>query len=150
MARKLKLYLDTSVPSAYLDFDKPERQKETKDFWNRMNQYEVYISDFVLKEIEKTTNQKRKEELLDIIKSFKVLNGESDDIKELIQKYVANGAIDIVEDAIHVAIAVVNEIGILVSWNYKHLVNLKTKREVNAINLSNGYNPIEIVDPSML
>lgn len=150
MARKLKLYLDTSVPSAYLDFDKPERQRETKDFWDRINQYEVYISDFVIKEIEKTKNQKRKEKLLEIVKTFRVLNGESDEIKELIQEYVANKAIDIVEDAIHVAIAVVNEIGILVSWNYKHLVNLKTKREVNAINISNGYNPIEIVDPSML
>lgn len=148
--RKLKLYLDTSIPNAYLDSGKPERQMETKEFWSRINQYEVYISDFVLKEIQKTPNQKRREDLLELVKPFKVLEGENDEVKELTQKYFAVGAIAIVEDAIHVAIAVVNGIGILASWNYKHLVNLKTKRDVNAINLMNGYNPIEIIDPSML
>lgn len=150
MVRKLTIYLDTSVPNAYLDFEKPERQVETKDFWNRMNQYEIYISGLVLKEINRTLNQKRKEDLLNLVKSFKVLNGETDEVKELAQNYVTSGAIAIVEDAVHVATAVVNGIGILVSWNYKHLVNLKTKRDVNAINLMNGYNPIEIVDPSMI
>lgn len=150
MVRKLTIYLDTSVPNAYLDSEKPERQEETKDFWNRMNQYEIYISGLVLKEINRTLNQKRKEDLLNLVKSFKVLNGETDEVKELAQNYVTSGAIAIVEDAVHVATAVVNGIGILVSWNYKHLVNLKTKRDVNAINLMNGYNPIEIVDPSMI
>ena len=79
-----------------------------------------------------------------------ILNGERDDVKELTQNYVINNAIGIVEDAVHVAIAVIYKIGILASWNYRHLVKLKTKREVNAINLMNGYNTIEIVDPSML
>jgi len=85
-----------------------------------------------------------------LVKPFNVLNGEKDDIRELTQMYIMNGAIAIVEDAIHVAIAVINKIGILASWNYRHLVKLKTKREVNSINLINGYNTIEIVDPSML
>jgi predicted nucleic acid-binding protein len=150
MIRKLAIYLDTSVPNAYLDFDRPERQMETKDFWNRMNQYEAYISDFVLKEINKTQEQKRKDDLLSLVKPFKVLNGETDEVKELVQNYVSSGAIAILEDAIHVAITVIHGIGILVSWNYKHLVNLKTKRDVNAVNLMKGYNPIEIADPSMV
>ena len=84
------------------------------------------------------------------MKPFTVLTGERDDIKELTQHYVMNNAIAIVEDAVHVAIAVIYKIGILVSWNYRHLVKLKTKQEVNAINLKNGYNTIEIVAPSML
>ncbi|MDI6784984.1 MAG: PIN domain-containing protein, partial [bacterium] len=109
--KKLKIYLDTSVPNAYLDSDKPERQRETKEFWNKLEQYDVYISDFVIKEIKKTPNQKRKEELLNLIKPFKILLGESDEIKGLAQKYIENKAILIVEDAIHVAIAVVQEVG---------------------------------------
>ncbi len=115
-----------------------------------MNQYEVYISDFVLKEIEKTPQEKRKRDLLTLVEPFNVLNGEGDSIRELTQMYIMNEAIAIIEDAIHVAIAVVNKICILASWNYRHLVKLKTKREENSINLKNGYNTIEIVDPSML
>ena len=84
------------------------------------------------------------------MKPFKVLTGESEEVKELTQDYVINKAIAIIEDAIHVAIAVTHGVGILVSWNYKHLVNVRTKREVNAISLMSGYNPMEIVDPSML
>lgn len=35
----------------------------------------------------------------------------------------------------------------LISWNYRHMVNLKVKRAVNAINLKLGYRPIEILSP---
>ena len=147
---KTEIYLDTSVPNAYLDNTKPERQRDTIEFWNRLNQYEVYISDFVLKEINQTKQRSRREELLNLVKPFTALIGEREDIKELTQHYVMNNAIAIVEDAVHVAIAVIYKIGILASWNYRHLVKLKTKREVNAINLMNGYNTIEIVAPSML
>ncbi len=148
--RKIEIYLDTSVPNAYLDDTKPERQKETVEFWTKLDQYHVYISDFVLKEIQQTPQQKRREDLLNLVKPFDVLNGERDDVRALTQRYVMSGAIAIVEDALHVAIAVVYKIGILASWNYRHLVKLKTKRAVNALNLMNGYNTIEIVDPSML
>lgn len=55
-----------------------------------------------------------------------------------------------IEDAVHIAIATVNSMDILVSWNFRHIVNLKTKREINAINLLNGYGHLEIVEPSML
>jgi predicted nucleic acid-binding protein len=150
MLKKIDIYLDTSVPNAYFDPNKIERQKETKEFWNRLNQYEVYISDFVLKEIEKTPQEKRKKDLLALVEPFNVLDSEKDSIRELTRMYTINGAIAIVEYAIHVATAVINKIGILASWNYRHLVKLKTKREVNSINLKNGCNTIEIVDPSML
>lgn len=150
MLKRVDIYLDTSVPNAYFDFNKIERQKETREFWNRLNQYEVYISDFVLKEIEKTQQKKRKKDLLTLVKPFNILNGKRNDIRELTQMYIMNDAIAIVEDAIHVAIAVIYKVGILASWNYRHLVKLKTKRKVNSINLMNGYNTIEIVDPSML
>jgi hypothetical protein len=37
-----------------------------------------------------------------------------------------------------------------VSWNFEHIVKLKTKREINAINVLLGYNQIEIIEPAML
>ncbi|GAK50851.1 hypothetical protein U14_02092 [Candidatus Moduliflexus flocculans] len=48
----MKIYIETSVPNAYLDSTKPERQQETQTFWKRLSGYQVYISDFVVKEIQ--------------------------------------------------------------------------------------------------
>jgi hypothetical protein len=51
-------------------------------------------------------------------------------------------------DARHLAVAVVARVDAVVSWNLRHMVKLKTRREVNAVNLLNGYPVIEIVTPS--
>lgn len=85
-----------------------------------------------------------------LIKDFEILQSDSKEILELSQDYISQKAVKIVEDAVHIAIAAVNGIDVLVSWNFKHIVNVKTKREVNAINLLNGYGQLEIVEPSML
>lgn len=50
-------------------------------------------------------------------------------------------------DALHVASAVVADRDVVVSWNLRHLVKVKTRREVNAANLLNGYRTIEIATP---
>jgi len=51
------------------------------------------------------------------------------------------------DDALHIAIASVNNLDVIVSWNYKHIVKLKTKREVTGINALLGYKEIEIYSP---
>jgi len=51
---KLKIYLDTSVISAQFDDRNPDRRMLTEEFWMRIPQYEVYVSDLTLDEIEKT------------------------------------------------------------------------------------------------
>ena len=71
-------------------------------------------------------------------------------ITDLAQEYLHEGAIPVIEDAIHIAVATTNDLDVVVSWNYKHMVNLSAKRKVNAINTLKGYHPIEILDPSML
>ena len=88
--------------------------------------------------------------VLELIKEFGILQSDTKEIQELSQSYFSRKAVAIVEDAIHIAVATVSGIDVLVSWNFKHIVNLKTKREVNAVNLLNGYGQLEIVEPSML
>ncbi|MEW6068479.1 MAG: hypothetical protein AB1610_09340 [Nitrospirota bacterium] len=51
------------------------------------------------------------------------------------------------DDAFHVAIAVVHKMDIMISWNMEHMVKLKTRREVKAVNILEGYNEIEICTP---
>ncbi|OGO85052.1 MAG: hypothetical protein A2Y22_06200 [Clostridiales bacterium GWD2_32_59] len=50
----------------------------------------------------------------------------------------------------HIAYAVVNNIDYIVSWNFKHFVNIKTINMVNSINMVLGYRQVQIVPPSML
>ncbi|HEA64538.1 MAG TPA: hypothetical protein ENI02_00110 [Candidatus Aminicenantes bacterium] len=53
-------------------------------------------------------------------------------------------------DALHLAIAVVNKKDILLSWDFAHLVSSKVERKVNAYNLISGYSRIRIVSPQNL
>lgn len=44
-------------------------------------------------------------------------------------------------------LAVVHDLDYIVSWNYKHMVNIAVRRLVNSTNIRMGYNPIEIISP---
>lgn len=152
MPRKLKLYLDTSVPNAYLDVKNPYRRGTTKQFWSKLKNYQVFVSELTIKEINAAQNEELRHNLLELMKDFDCLSTEDEEVRMLAEEYVLRGIIPVkyVTDAIHIAVATVNSLDILISWNYEHIVKLKTKRGVNAINALLGYNPIEIIDPAML
>ncbi len=152
MARKIKIYLDTSVPNAFLDDKNPIRQDVTKALWTKLDQYDVFISDIVIEEMEATGDEVIRKKLLDLIKGFTILSGKGEEIATLTEEYITRKIIPVkhIEDAAHIAIATVCSLDVLVSWNFAHIVKLKTKREVNAVNLVVGYNQLEIVEPTML
>ncbi|MEW6481580.1 MAG: PIN domain nuclease [bacterium] len=152
MARKPKLYLDTSVPNAYFDEKNLYRQEITRQFWLKLKEYQILISDLVIREMEATGDKKLRENLIKLVKDFDSLSTKSEEIRILSEEYVSRGIIPVkhIEDAIHIAVATVNSADILASWNFEHIVKLKTKREVNAVNILLGYDPIEIVEPAML
>lgn len=50
-------------------------------------------------------------------------------------------------DALHVAMATIGGADVLVSWNFKHIVNLGKIRLFNAVNLEQGYKVLEIRTP---
>jgi len=51
------------------------------------------------------------------------------------------------EDCFHIALATINKVDILVSWNFKHIVNVFRIRGYNAVNLKLGYTQIDIRSP---
>jgi len=152
MPRKVKLYLDTSIPNAYFDANSPYRQEITKQFWSKLGDYQVFVSELTIREINATQNEELRGKLLELIKDCERLSARGEEVRRLAEEYVLRGIIPVnyITDAIHIAVAVINALDVLVSWNYQHIVKLKTKRGVNAINVLLGYNPIEIVDPAML
>jgi hypothetical protein len=54
------------------------------------------------------------------------------------------------DDCIHIATATISKVDLLVSWNFKHIVNIQRIRGYNSINLKNGYSTLEIRSPKDL
>ena len=84
---KLRIYLDTSVFSAYFDHRVTDRQIETEEFWRRLNQFEVSTSELAQQELEQTpdSDQKKKfQTLLDEVTVFPI----TDEMERLAQAYL--------------------------------------------------------------
>ncbi|MBA7614548.1 hypothetical protein ES703_21814 [subsurface metagenome] len=132
----MKIYLETSVINFLFAEDAPEKMKITQEFFNVINEYEVFISDIVLLEIEQATEQK-KELLSNVINEYKMRALESSEqVENLAKVYVDKGIIPkkYYNDALHIAIATKYKMDAIVSWNLTHIVKFKTKFQVKAIN----------------
>lgn len=73
----------------------------------------------------------------------------SQEAEELAAAYIEDGAVEVRmrADALHIALATVARVDVLVSWNFKHIVNLKRIHAYNAVNLKKGYPLLEIRTP---
>jgi len=73
----------------------------------------------------------------------------TEEVTELSKKYLSEGVLakSKLVDAQHIAIATVNNVDLIVSWNFKHIVNIDKIRGFNAVNLKMGYSIIDIRSP---
>jgi len=150
--KRESLYLDTSVPSAYYDERAKERNEATIRFWKEvLPDYKVYISEFTIRELNNTKDENLKRRLRKLVKSFRELKSNKK-IRNLANTYIARGVFPekYLDDALHVAIATYYEICYLVSWNFEHLVKVKTRKLVNSVSILEGFKEIEIVSPREL
>ena len=147
---KLKIYLDTSVISALFDERTPERLALTKVAWERLVDCDVFISETVLDEL-KNTSPLLRDKMLAVVSDFTILP-ISNSAKNLAGLYIEQGIFPAkyLDDALHVALASTNQISILLSWNFTHLVKIKTRRMVGLINSAQNYIPVEIISPPEL
>jgi predicted nucleic acid-binding protein len=158
--RKLEIYFDTSIISFLYADDSPEKRDITHEFFNKyLNQYDAYISRFVIAEIENTTDSILKEKLLRIISTYpinliEIQEYDETQIFELANEYINKGIIpkQKFDDAIHISICTVNEFDILLSWNFRHIANIKKQIQINNVNKEQGYlkelyllNPMEVI-----
>jgi predicted nucleic acid-binding protein len=152
--KKLKLYLDTSVISHLDAPDAPEKEADTKRLWEdiKAGKYEVVISDENIAEIEKCSEPKRsfmRSALAGIDYDFAKKN---DEIKRLSKLYVQIGGLPpkSSEDSLHIAIATVYGCNIILSWNFRHIVNLRAMTAVDSVNVKEGYSDVRILSPTMI
>lgn len=152
--KKLKIYLDTSVISHLQAGDVPEKMGKTLKFWDCIEQgeYDVYISDLVAAEIEECPEPKKSYFTQKVDSAPLEVVEISDEMVILAEKYVSEGVFSskYMDDATHVAAASVIGCTAIVSWNFKHIVKLKTIIGVNGINRLMGYGEIEIITPEII
>ena len=123
---------------------------QTKQFWEHIDSYDVFISELVIDEI-KGAAQPLQDKMMECASGFKSLS-ITDEVQYLAELYIKNGIFPekYSADALHTALASTSQIGILLSWNFTHLVKVKTRRMVALINTIHNYNPIEIITPPEL
>lgn len=152
---KLKVYLDTSVISHLQQEDVPEKMQETLTLWEQFKErkdVEVVISDLVIREISRCSEPKLSF-LLDKLSEINYTVVEvSEEERQLADTYLQNGVLreKSLDDLTHIAIATLNHCRYIISWNFKHFVNPKTIKAVNAINLSLNLSQVDIFPPSMM
>ncbi|MCL2631425.1 MAG: PIN domain-containing protein [Firmicutes bacterium] len=152
--KKLKIYLDTSVVSHLFAEDVPSKMADTQKLWDsiKLGAYDVYISGTTAIEIQSCAEPKRRamvEKLKEI--DYHALQ-ETDEIINLAEEYIKNQVLTkkSLDDCMHIAFAVVSNCDIIVSWNFKHLVNYRTINKVKIVNAINRYKEISIISPTML
>lgn len=149
--KKIRCYLDTTVLNFAFADDAVEKKEITLTFLKNLPQLaeEVFISDEVIREISRASDPK-KSRLEGLLREINPTLVEIDvEIEELSERYVKEGIIPerYRSDALHIAAATVHEIGVIVSWNFEHIVKLKTKTMVNGVNKLLGYHDLEICSP---
>ena len=151
--RRLKIYIETSTWNFVFAEDSPEKMAITKDFFEvvRRGVYEIYISDIVLLEIERAKDDIRRK-LSGLINEYRPKEIQSsDEIEDLAQEYLAKKIVPSHkrEDALHIAIATVEELDAVVTWNYRHMANLRKAELFYSVNVEMGYHKrLEIITPT--
>jgi predicted nucleic acid-binding protein len=144
----IKVYVDTSVFGGCFDTEFEEGSNKLMEEF-RSGLKTLVISDLTLRELEDAPPNVR--DLVGKIptehKEYVVLNDEA---RGLAQLYIKEGAVSekYLADAQHIAIATVNKIDVLVSWNFKHIVNLTRIKLYNSVNLKYEYQLLEIRTPN--
>ncbi|MFL6201508.1 MAG: PIN domain protein [Thermoanaerobaculia bacterium] len=142
-----RIYTDTSVVGGCLDDEFSTYSLQLFDRF-RAGLDILVLSDLTLAELGGAPPQVR--EVLQTVPGSMLEEVTFDrEASQLAQEYLAAGVIGAahLEDARHIATATVQRVDILVSWNFKHIVNLDRIRGYNSINLRLGYTLLEIRSP---
>ena len=145
--KKQRIYIDTSVIGGCFDIEFEKWSNLLFDEFISGN-FIAVVSLTSFDELQKAP-EKVKNRLKDIPDEFLEILEINNDVKVLAKKYIELDAISEkhFDDATHIAYSSYYNVDVLVSWNFKHIVNAFRINRYNAINLMNGYKVIDIRSP---
>ncbi len=145
--RKPRLYFDTSVFGGIYDV---EFQLQTEMLFEMVRNGEIICvySDLCEFELENAP-EKVKEQFLRLDKNQTEYVEITEEINQLAEEYVKEKVVgeSSMDDCRHIACATINKVDYLISWNFKHIVNVFRIRGYNAINIKNGHIQLDIRSP---
>jgi len=144
---KQRIYIDTSVFGGYFD---EEFSEHTIPLFDRIRngEFTLLYSTITQDELENAP-----EKIKELVKNLKAEYTEfletTDEAVDLAIKYISEKVVGQTSyaDCLHIALATINRADFLVSWNFKHIVNIQKIRGYNSINIKNGYRQLEIRSP---
>ena len=144
---KQRIYIDTSVFGGYFD---TEFSEHTIPLFDRLknNEFTLLFSTVSQDELVNAPDKVK-----NLVKSLKVEWTEfletTDEAVDLASEYIREKVVGQTSfaDCLHIALATINRADFLISWNFKHIVNVQRIRGYNSINIKNGYKQLEIRSP---
>lgn len=147
---KQRIYIDTSVVGGYFD---EEFKEVTRELFKRLEDNEII---FVVSDLLDLELIGAPEKVRELLQSYSIDKFERVELTEesmkLADTYITEkvvGQTSLV-DCRHIALATINKVDVLASWNFKHIVNLDRIKGYNSVNLKLGYQMIEIRSPENL
>lgn len=142
-----RVYVDTSVIGGCFDAEFAAKSNRLmQDF--ETGRLKAVISDIVAIEINQGFDkvQARFQQLLTWQPEWVIVTSEA---VTLADAYQTHGILTpkYYDDGLHIALATIAQVDVLVSWNFQHIVNFHRIRLFNAVNLSLGYNVVQIFSP---
>ena len=144
---KQRLYIDTSVFGGFFD---EEFLEFTRPLFDRIKkgEFKLLFSTVTQEELNFAPDNVK-----GLVTSIKAENTEfleaNEEAVELATQYILEKVVGQTSfaDCLHIALATINRADYLISWNFKHIVNVQRIRGYNSINLKNGYRQLEIRSP---
>ncbi len=144
--------METSVWNFLLADDVPDRREATGIFLNSKNRFDFFISEVVQDEISKAP-EPIKTKLIQLINQLApILLQPDSEIISLADFYVERLIIPTKfrNDASHIAYATFYDLEYLASYNFRHIVRVKTRDEIKTANILKGYRSPIIASPEEL
>lgn len=144
---KQRLYIDTSVFGGHYDVEFAEFTAPLFDRI-RKGEFKLLFSSVTQEELENAPQKVR-----DLVQHLKAEYTEfleiTDDAVELALEYIGEKVVGKTSyaDCLHIALATINHADYLISWNFKHIVNVERIRGYNSVNIKYGYKELEIRSP---
>jgi predicted nucleic acid-binding protein len=148
--RTSRVYLETTLFNYYFDDDRDAHADTVRLFEDiGAGKYKAYTSLYVINELENAPSEKA-EKMIALIGRYGItVLALSPEAEQLADIYVKYGIIPLKyrTDGVHIAVAAVNDLEMIISLNFRHIVKRKTKFETGNINILNNYRAIEICTP---
>jgi len=152
---KPKVYLETTIPS-YLaaspsrDLVVAAHQQITREWWDDRGRFSLFIFQVVLQEVD-SGDEEAAARRLKLVEGIPMLQ-LTDEVRELARDLLSLKVLpaQAAVDALHVAVAVVNGMDYLVTWNCTHIANAAVRNRIERVCRSKGYEPPVICTPEEL